>query len=153
MTHICVTKQTIIGSLNKPSLVQIMARRLANAGILLIGPLGTEFNEILIEIHTFSFKDMHLKMSSGKWRPFCLGLNVLSGILVIHRCQSRYFFTTEQVSSYRITADVICHRRTGSGNVLLTNVNWPFSDPLLNSHHCGPVAFTWEQFDHKLIMT
>ena len=33
---------------------------------------------MLIEIHTFSFQKIHLKMSSGKWRPFCLGLNVLS---------------------------------------------------------------------------
>ena len=48
-----------------------------NAGILLIGTLGTNFSEILVEIHTFSFKNIHLKMSSGKWRPFCLGLNVL----------------------------------------------------------------------------
>ena len=36
-----------------------------NGGILLIGPLGTNFSEILIEINTFSFKKMHLKMSSG----------------------------------------------------------------------------------------
>ena len=49
-----------------------------NTGILLIGPLGTYFREILIEIHTFSFTKMHLKMSSGKWRPFCLKGNVLS---------------------------------------------------------------------------
>ena len=48
-----------------------------NAGILSIGPLGTNVSETLIEIHTFSFKKMHLKMSSGKWRPFCLGLNEL----------------------------------------------------------------------------
>ena len=48
-----------------------------NAGILLIGPLGTNLSEILSEIHTFSMKKVHLKMSSGKWRPFCLGLNVL----------------------------------------------------------------------------
>ena len=41
-----------------------------NAGILLIGPLGTNFNEILLEIYTFSFTKMHLKMSSWKWRPF-----------------------------------------------------------------------------------
>ena len=40
------------------------------------GPSGTKFNEILIEIHTFSFKKMHLKMSSVKWQPFCLGLCV-----------------------------------------------------------------------------
>ena len=48
-----------------------------NAGILLIGLLGTNFFEILIEIQTFSFKKMHLMMSSAKWRPFGLGLNVL----------------------------------------------------------------------------
>ena len=49
-----------------------------NAGILLIGPQRTNFSEILIEIHTFSFKKIHLNMSSGKWHPFCLSLNVLS---------------------------------------------------------------------------
>ena len=48
-----------------------------NAGILLIGPLGTNFSEILIEIHKFPFKKMHLKTASAKWWPFCLGLNVL----------------------------------------------------------------------------
>ena len=47
------------------------------AGILLIGPAGTNFSEILIEILTFSFKETHLKMSSGKWQPFYLCLNVL----------------------------------------------------------------------------
>ena len=49
-----------------------------NAGILLlvIGSVGTNFSEILIEIHIFSFKKMHLKMSPGKCQPFCLGLNV-----------------------------------------------------------------------------
>ena len=74
----------IYASVNMPILYNGLSpnRRQAiiwtNAGILLIEPLGTNFNEILIEIHTFSFKKMHLKMSSGKWRPFCLGLNVLS---------------------------------------------------------------------------
>ena len=48
-----------------------------NAGILLIEPLGRNFSEILIEIYTFSFKKIHLKMLSGKCRFFCLGLNVL----------------------------------------------------------------------------
>ena len=49
-----------------------------NTGILLIGPLGTNFSEIVIEIYTFSFKKMQLKTSSAKWQPFCLGLNVSS---------------------------------------------------------------------------
>ena len=50
-----------------------------NAGILSIGLLGTNFSEIIIEILTFSYKKMRLKVSSAKWRPFCLGLNVLRG--------------------------------------------------------------------------
>ena len=78
VTHISVSKLTIIGSDNGLSPGRRQAIFWTNAGILLIGPLGTNFNETSIEIHTFSFKKIHLKLSSGKWRPFCLGLNVLS---------------------------------------------------------------------------
>ena len=77
VTHICVVKLTIIGSDNGLSPGRRQAIIWTNAGILLIGPLGTNFIEILIGIQTFSFKKMHLKMSSAKWRPFGLGLNVL----------------------------------------------------------------------------
>ena len=35
-------------------------------------------SEILSESQTFSLKKMRLKISSAKWRPFCLGLNVLN---------------------------------------------------------------------------
>ena len=49
-----------------------------NAWISLIGPLGINLSEVLMEIHILSFKKMYLIMSSGKWRPFCLGLNVLT---------------------------------------------------------------------------
>ena len=78
VTHICVSKLTIICTDNGLSPGRRQAIIWTNARILLIGPLGTNFSEILIEIYVFSFKKMHLKMSSGKWRPFCLGLNVLS---------------------------------------------------------------------------
>ena len=78
MTHICVVNLTIIGSDNGLSPGRHQAIIWTNAGILLIGPLETNFIEILIRIQTFSFKKMHLKMSSAKWRPFYLGLNVLS---------------------------------------------------------------------------
>ena len=77
VTHICVSKLSILGSDNCLSPGWRQAIIWTNAGILLIWPLGTNFSEIFIEINTFSFKKMHLKMSSGKWRPFCLGLNVL----------------------------------------------------------------------------
>ena len=73
--HTCVSKLIIIGSDNGLSPGRCQAIIWTNAGILLFEPLGTNFSEILIEIHTFSFKKMHLKMSSGKWQPFCLGLN------------------------------------------------------------------------------
>ena len=76
--HICVSKLTIIGSDNGLSPGRRQAIILTNAGILLIEPLGTNFSEILIWIQILSFKKMRLQMSSAKWRPFCLGLNVLS---------------------------------------------------------------------------
>ena len=77
-THICASKLTIISSDNGLSPGRRQAIIGANAGILLIRPLETNFSEISIEIYTFSFKKMHLKMSSGKCRPSCLGLNVLT---------------------------------------------------------------------------
>ena len=77
MTHICVSKLTIIGPNNGLSPGRCQAIIWTNVGILSIGPLGTNFSEILIWIETFSLKKMLLKLSSGKWRPFCLGLNVL----------------------------------------------------------------------------
>ena len=44
----------------------------------LIGPLGANFSEMLIEIYIFSFKKMHLKLPLGNRLPFCLRLNVLT---------------------------------------------------------------------------
>ena len=77
VTHICVSKLTITGSDNGLSPGRRQAIIWTNAGILLIGPLGTNFSELLIEIQTFSFKKKHLKVSSAKWRLFSLGLNEL----------------------------------------------------------------------------
>ena len=77
VTHICVGNLTIIGSDNGLLPGRRQAITWTNVGIVLIGPLGTNFSEMLIEIHTFSFKKIHLKMLSGKRRPLCLGLNVL----------------------------------------------------------------------------
>ena len=78
VTHTCVGKLSIIGSDNGLSPNRRQAIIWTNAGILLIGTLGTNVSEISIEIYTLSFRKMHLKMSSGKWRPCCLGLNELT---------------------------------------------------------------------------
>ena len=77
VTHICVSKLTIIGSDNGLSPSRCQAIIWTNAAILVIGPMGTNFSEILIEFYAFSFLKMRLQLSSVKWRPFCLGLNVL----------------------------------------------------------------------------
>ena len=57
MTHICVSKLTIIGSDKGLS----PGRRQA---IIWTNEIST------IDIQTFSFKKIHFNMSSGKWRPF-----------------------------------------------------------------------------------
>ena len=87
VTHICVSKLTIIGSDNGLSPGRRQAIIWTNAGILLIGPMGINLNEILIEFNTFSFNKMHLKMMSAKWCLFCLGLNVLRRPLRTHHIQ------------------------------------------------------------------
>ena len=84
VTHICVSKLTIIGSDNGLSPGRRQAIIWTNAGILLIRTLGTNFSEILGKIHSFSFTKMHFKMSSAKWRLFSLGLNELKRTLAIN---------------------------------------------------------------------
>ena len=57
MTHICVIKLTVIGSDNGMSPEQRQAIIWTNAGILLIWPLGTNFNEILVKIPTIFIQE------------------------------------------------------------------------------------------------
>ena len=40
--------------------------------------ISLKFN---LKFKSFHEKEMHFKMSSAKWRPFCLGLNVLRGFM------------------------------------------------------------------------
>ena len=70
MTHIRVSKSTIIGSDDGLSPYQRQAIIWTNAGILLIRTLGTNFSDFLIEINTF--ENVVWKMAA-----ICLGLNVL----------------------------------------------------------------------------
>ena len=69
VTHICVGNLTIIGSNIGLSSGRCQAIIWTNAGILFIGPLGTNFSEILAEIIC-------------EKRPFCLGLNVLMSTMI-----------------------------------------------------------------------
>ena len=74
MTHICVSKLIIIGSDNGLSPGRRQTIIQTDGGILLIRQLRTNRSEIRIQILTLSLKKMHLKVSSAKWRPFCLSL-------------------------------------------------------------------------------
>ena len=66
VTYIRVGKLTIIGSDNSLSPGRCQAILWTNAGILLIGPLGTNFNEIFwSEFKHINLKKMPLKMSSA----------------------------------------------------------------------------------------
>ena len=78
VTHICVSNLTTIGSANGLSPGRRQAITWTNAGILLIGSLGTNFSEILIEISTFSFKKMRLKVSSCLSSPVPNGPSLVS---------------------------------------------------------------------------
>ena len=54
-----------------------------NTGIVFIWPLGTKCSEILIDIHIFSFKMMYFNITSTKFWVLCLGLDVLSFLVVL----------------------------------------------------------------------
>ena len=118
VTHICISKLPSIGSDNGLAPGRRQAIIWTNAGILLIGPLWTNFSEILIEIPTFSFKKMRLKVSSAKWRPCCLGLNVLRqcydcmGHLITHMMLGPY---SPWLHNYYVTH-----------SIWLTNNIWSF---------------------------
>ena len=86
--HICISNLTITGSDNGLSPGWHQAITWTKAGILLIGPLGNSNRN--------SFKKMPLKMSSGKWRPFYLGLKVLMAAQLSFqfKCESYGFCKT-----------------------------------------------------------
>ena len=74
MTHICVGNLTIIGSDNGLSPGRRQAIIWTNAGILLIGPLGTNFSEnrnrnLYIFIQENAFENVVWKMASILFRP------------------------------------------------------------------------------------
>ena len=111
-THICVSEIIIIGSDNGLSPGRRQAIIWTNVGILLIGPLGINFSEILIEINTFSFKKMHLKMSSAKWRLFRLGLHVLTYVIFksnYWRCCSFKYISNSMVWTWPGTSAFILY--------------------------------------------
>ena len=103
VTHIWVNEFTIIHSDYGLLPGRPQAIIWTNAWILLIRTLGTHCSEIVIRNETFAFKKMHLKISSAKWRSFCLSLNVLSII--------KKLYTLNNIGSWWwISGEVIINR-------------------------------------------
>ena len=89
MTHLCVSKLTSIASDNGLSRGRRQAIICNNAGILLIGPLGTNFSDFFyrnsnIFIEENTFQNVVCKMSAILSRPQCVNmLNYLKDYKVI----------------------------------------------------------------------
>ena len=81
--------RTIIGSDNGLSPGQCQGIIWANAGILLIQTLGTNFSEFLKQNSNIFIQENAFERSSVKWRPICLSLN--NGMLILKLLDS--FFT------------------------------------------------------------
>ena len=112
VTHLCASNLTSIGSDNGLSPGRHQTIIWTKNGILLIRPLGIKFRKIIIEMHTFSLKKMHLKLSFGKWRPFCLGLSVLKWRLV---CINVHTLVATQVTFLVLALDMFdCAKRVRS---------------------------------------
>ena len=121
VTHIYVSKLTIIGSDNGLSPDRRQAIIWINAGMLLMGPLGTNFSEILIEILTFSLKKMPLKVSVAKRRPFCLGLDLLT------KCHCRGNPPEIHHKLYASSSNTVCgyfDKANGRGEAPFSGYSW-----------------------------
>ena len=112
VAHICVSKLITIDSGN--GLVPGRHQDIiwTSDGILLIEPLGTNFNLTLYGIHIFAFKKIHLKSSSGKWRPFCLGLFVLRWTTDVNHCCPLKFMS-KRINECRTCAHKLQTTRIG----------------------------------------
>ena len=73
MTHICISKLTMIGSDNGLAPGRCQGIYLNQCQVFVNWTLRNKSQWNFNQIPTFSLMKMHLKISSMKWRPFCLG--------------------------------------------------------------------------------
>ena len=98
--------------------------------MLLIRTSGDLFNEIITEIYTFSFRKTHLKMSSDKWQPFCLGLNVLNYSSLVSQCDDYVNSPLSNQAMYTcLSAYFLCYA-SGQYNVTAVNTGQGFRQGL-----------------------
>ena len=108
VTHICVSKLTIIGSDNGLSPGRHQAIIWTNAGILLIGPLGTNFNRnSYIFIQENPFETVVWKMAAILSRPQCVNMATdwLTALLNTRKNSTRDFNSPEPWSDWLLLLD------------------------------------------------
>ena len=114
MTHICAGKLSIIGSDNDLSPGRRQAIIWTNAGMLLIGPLGTNFSEILIEILTFfiqenAFESVVCEMVAILSRPQCVNGKCLMSTFCAEVSRSHTAMSwNEDQGTRRLSLHVAC---------------------------------------------
>ena len=106
-----------------------------SAGLLSTGPLVTNCSEILIKPQHFPFKKLRLKMSSAKWRPFCIGLNELRGQGIAEGLKAYCTSSRKEVESIDIYDDVIKWKHFPR--------YWPFSREIHRSPVNSPHKSQW----------
>ena len=133
VTYFCVSKLAFIGSDNG------LLPGWRQAIIWTNRALGSKLQS---NLNIFSFKKMHLKLSSGKWQSFCLGLNVLN---------TSYFIQASVAgNSGCCTKTVLQHRQLYLqptillALVLICELNWPasvqaFTADCTTCRHWGPI--------------
>ena len=138
--YICVGNPTIIGSDNGLSPGRRQAIIWTNEGLLLIGPPGTTFSEIVIEIHTFSFTKMHFKMSSVKWRQFVSASMCLECAITIPKAS----FIEK---NYNILRDNII------SNPRILNKMSDISQRIpSDAFHWNKIIFSWFEFHRNMLL-
>ena len=133
MTHICVGELTIIVSDNGLSPGWRQSIIWSNAEILLIGSYQTNFSEILIAFLTFLFTKMSFKVSSAKWRAFCLGLNVLNGSLLSYIMTEAFSFIERQIENLNT---IYSNTEQFSSNITSTHLTWLFDETNAATKYC-----------------
>ena len=79
VTHVCASNLTIIGL--SPGRGKALSKPMLN---IVDWTLKNKLKRNFHLNSKFFIQEKHLNVSSGKWRPFCLGLNVLKNYIMIN---------------------------------------------------------------------
>ena len=135
VTHICVGKLTIIGSDNGLSPERRQAIIWINAGILLIGPLGTDLNEISIGIQTFSLKKCISKYRLRNGVHF-VSASCVNGNTNTSHGGNNYPTTTQHSKSHLEGDKWCCHQQKNKAKHKWKKISWWSPEKLLSLRSC-----------------